>query len=314
MNPQARASRAPRDREARAVRADGRHLLARQNVEVRHDSEASQGLRSSGFVPKSRGFRVAMRPFTGDCRSFGKIGELEKECCMSNADPARRFTRRASAREGLADRLLELVGRIPPSRVSAHANAPARARSIARGAAIRTAATAGSLALPPGAIGWLTIAPELYAVWKMQRQMVADIAGVYGRTDLLSREQMLYCLFGHTAAGAFRDVVIRAGERYLIRRAPLSTLYAIANKITLRLAQRSATRLVSRWVPVAGALGVAGYVYMDTGKVADTAIALFEGDAVIEGEAEVVKKPVRRAAKRAAAPRSSRKKAPAGTG
>lgn len=232
---------------------------------------------------------------------------------MSNADPAARFSRRTKAHAGLSERLLELVGHIPASRAAAGDNAPQRARSVARRAAIKTAATAGSLALPPGAVGWLTIAPELYAVWKMQRQMVADIAGIYGRSDLLGREQMLYCLFGHTAAGAFRDVVIRAGERYLVRRAPLSTLYAIANKIALRLAQRTATRLVSRWVPVAGALGVAGYVYMDTGKVADTAIALFEGEVVIEGEAEVVDKPARRAPKRAASARSSRKKVPPGT-
>ncbi len=206
---------------------------------------------------------------------------------MPKPDPAKRFSSRTAARDSLSERLLDLVGDIPAPRTTVSRNPGVRTKVLARSTAIKAAATAGTLALPPGPLGWLTIAPELLAVWKMQRQMVADIAGVHGREDLLSREQMLFCLFGHTAAGAFRDVIIRAGERYLIRKAPLSALYAIANKVVLRIAQRSASRLVTRWIPVAGALGVAGYVYIDTGKVADTAIALFQSDVSIEGEASV---------------------------
>lgn len=199
-----------------------------------------------------------------------------------------RFSRRTTAQSGAAEQLLELVGSIPPPRTRAHTEARRLAQRVGKRASLKTATTAGVLALPPGLLGWITIAPELYAVWKMQRQMVSDIAGLYGASDRLGREQMLYCLFGHTVAGAFRDVIIRAGERFIVRRAPLSALYAIANKIILRFAQRSATRLATRWVPVAGAVGIAGYVYIDTGKVAETTIALFESEMVIEGEAEVV--------------------------
>jgi hypothetical protein len=124
-------------------------------------------------------------------------------------------------------------------------------------------------------------------VWKIQAQMVADIAGAYGKPELLSREQMLYSLFSHTAASAFRNLVVNVGERYLVRRAPLSALYAIGNKVALRIAQRSAGRIVTRWIPALGALGVAGYVYVDTGHVASTSIELFSADVRIEGEVEV---------------------------
>lgn len=196
------------------------------------------------------------------------------------------FARRVGDRPGLADKLLDVVGAIPAPREGRSDDPAARARQVARTAAAKAASAAGTLALPPGPLGWLTIAPELYAVWKIQAQMVADIAGVYGKQQLLTREQMLYCLFGHTAAGVFRDLVIRVGERYVVRRAPLSALYAIANKISIRIAQRSAGRLVTRWVPALGALGVAGYVYFDTGKVADTSIELFARDVLIEGELE----------------------------
>jgi len=203
---------------------------------------------------------------------------------------SQRFAARDLENPGFADRLLDVVGQIPRPRESKSDEPGTRSREIARKASVRTAAIAGTLSLPPGFIGWATIAPEMYAVWKAQAQMVSDIAGVYGRTDLLSREQMLYCLFGHTAAGAFRDLVLQAGERYLIRRAPVSALYAVVNKIAIRVAQRSVSRAVTRWIPLVGAVGVAGYIYVDTGKVADTAIALFKADVQIEALPESVER------------------------
>lgn len=199
-----------------------------------------------------------------------------------------KFAVRMGERPTLADRLLDLVARIPTPREQQSADPAVRASQIARTAAAKSAAAAGALALPPGALGWITITPELYAVWRLQAQMVADIAGAYGKTHLLGREQMLYCLFGHTAAGAFEDLIVRVGERWLIRRTPLSSLYAVGNKVAMLIAQRSAGRMVTRWVPVVGALGVAGFVYVDTGKVADTAIELFEHDVDVEEILEAV--------------------------
>lgn len=198
-----------------------------------------------------------------------------------------KFAVRMGDRPTLADRLLGVIAHIPPSRERPSDAPQERAQQLAQRAAAKSAATAGVLALPPGAFGWATITPELYAVWKIQAQMVSDIAGVYGKTEHLGREQMLYCLFGHTAAGVFKDLVVQVGERYLVRRTPLAGLYAVGNKIALLIAQRSAGRLVTRWVPALGALGVAGFVYVDTGKVADTAIGMFSSEIEIE-DAEVV--------------------------
>ncbi len=195
------------------------------------------------------------------------------------------FAKRISAQPGLVDRLLDLLASIPPTQEVRSDQPAVSARRIARRAAVKSASAAGALALPPGPLGWLTIAPELYAVWKIQAQMVSDIAGVHGKHAQLDREQMLYCLFSHTAAKAIQDLVIRVGQRYLVRRAPLPALYAIVNKIAIRVAQRSVGRMFSRWLPAVGALGVAGYVYVDTGRVADAAMALFAGEVTIENDA-----------------------------
>lgn len=34
----------------------------------------------------------------------------------------------------------------------------------------------------PGPLGLLTILPDMYAIWRVQAQLVADIAAVYGKT------------------------------------------------------------------------------------------------------------------------------------
>jgi hypothetical protein len=204
---------------------------------------------------------------------------------MTKRAPKEIFARRMADTSGLIDRLLNLVGTIPTPREGRHEQPQLRSRVLARRAALKAASAAGTLALPPGPLGWLTIAPELYAVWRIQAQLVADIAGVHGKPELLSREQMLYCLFGHTAASSVSDLVIRVGERYVVRRQPLAALYAIGNKVALRVVQRSAGRVASRWIPALGALGVAGYVYADTGHVATASIELFAADLMIADEA-----------------------------
>jgi len=113
--------------------------------------------------------------------------------------------------------------------------------------------TAGALALPPGPWGWLTVLPEIVRVWRIQAQMVADIAKVHGKYGSLGREQMLYCLFRHTASQVVRDLAVRAGQRYL-------------------------GSAVSRWIPIVGAVGIGAYAYYDTTLVARAAMEVFARD------------------------------------
>lgn len=177
---------------------------------------------------------------------------------------------------GIAATVLEVLARVPHTRERTNANPEQRARAIAKAAARKASVTAGTLALPVGPLGWLTILPELAAVWRIQAQMVADIAGAYGRHATLTPEHMLYCLFRYAAAQAVRDLVVRAGSRWLVRRLSARALEAAAGKVGLRVAQRAAASGVSRWLPLIGAAGVGAYAWYDTGKVAGAAIELFE--------------------------------------
>jgi hypothetical protein len=182
----------------------------------------------------------------------------------------------------IAAALLDFVSEVPRSTEHASPSPAEAARRLASHAAAKAATAAGGLALPPGPLGWLTILPEMLAVWRIQAHLVADIAALHGRSLTLTREQMIWCLFKHTASQAVRDLVVRVGERVVVRPLALNALQAVARRIGVRLTERTIAKGAARWLPVVGALGVAAYAYYDTAQVAKTAIELFERPIEIE--------------------------------
>lgn len=183
---------------------------------------------------------------------------------------------RSSAAEALATAALDIAGRIPTSELPSAAQPLQAAQALARAAAQKAAMTSGTLALAPGPFGLLTVLPDLLAVWRIQSQLVSDIAAVYGQSASLSKEHMLYCLFKHSAAQAVRDLAVRAGDRWLVRKASGALVQNIAKRIGVRLSQKVLGNGAARFFPLLGAVGVGGYAYYDTTKVAASAIALFE--------------------------------------
>ena len=188
----------------------------------------------------------------------------------------------AAAASTIASTILAVLGEVPPSSKRKHRHPAEAARKVANLAARRAAAAAGTLAVPPGPLGWLTILPELVWVWKIQAQMVADIAALYGQKRALTREQMIYCLFKHTASQAVRDIVVQVGDRLIVRRTTVRALNAVAQRVGVKVTQRTLAKSASRWLPVIGAIGVAAYAYYDTAQVARLAIDLYENEVEVE--------------------------------
>jgi hypothetical protein len=179
----------------------------------------------------------------------------------------------------------DIVGAVPPSRERAVKDPSAAAHRLARKAAARAAALSGTLALPPGVLGMLTVLPDLVAIWRIQSQMVADIAGLYAREVELTRTHMMYCLFRHAATQLARDVVVRAGERVVIRQLSGAALRNAMTTVGLSMTQRVVGTGASRWVPLIGAAAVAGYAYFDTIQVAKTAIRMLQTPLLTEDDA-----------------------------
>lgn len=181
---------------------------------------------------------------------------------------------------GVVDAIENVVSGVPASRERAVETPEASARRLARKAAARAAALSATLALPPGILGLLTVLPDLIAIWRIQAQMVADIAGLYGRDLQLTRTHLVYCLFRHAASHVARDAAVRAGERFVIAQVSGGALRSVLTGVGMSLTQRISGAAASRWVPIVGAAAVAGYAYFDTLQVAKTALSMLGANMV----------------------------------
>ncbi len=192
----------------------------------------------------------------------------------------------AKDEDGATDRLAPLVlaavGEIPKARTRRVHDPDAAAQDLAQKAALKAALVAGALALPTGPLGWLTLLPELRSVWRIQVQLVADIAALYGRKTGLDEAKILYCLFRHNGVRALQDLLVRVGDRAAVGPVPARVLQLAARKAAASLARRLAGRGVSRWLPVAGAVGLGAYAYFETARVGATAREMFAAE-VVEG-------------------------------
>jgi hypothetical protein len=195
-----------------------------------------------------------------------------------------KFTKRNGLADRASDAIMNLISAVPSSAEVNSATPDARAKHLARNAARVSAGISGGAAMAPGPLGMLTILPDLMGVWKVQAQLVADIAGTYGKTATLTRQHMVYCLFKHSAAQLLRDVIVREGARYLVLPVTLQMMRALVSKIGIHLGERTVGKAVARYAPVVGAIGVGAYAYYDTKKVAETAIALFSSEIVVRDE------------------------------
>jgi hypothetical protein len=177
-----------------------------------------------------------------------------------------------------------LVSQIPASLEVPGANPGERVKSIAKTAALKAAAISGSFTLPPGPLGMATVLPDLLAVWRVQQQLVADIAAALGKTGALTPETMVICLFKHGGAALTKGLFARNGQDVVVQRIANRTLLQLLEKIGVRVAQRIAAKSLSRWLPVLGALGAGVYAYYDTTHVATNAIDLFSQNVRIDAD------------------------------
>jgi hypothetical protein len=211
----------------------------------------------------------------------------------------------------ISQALHTLVSQIPASLEAPSANPGERVRDLGKTAALKAAAISGSFTLPPGPLGMATVLPDLLAVWRVQQQLVADIAGAFGKTSALTAETMVICLFKHGGAALTRSLFTRDRNEVVVQRIANRTLLQLLEKIAVRLTQRIAAKSLSRWMPVLGALGAGAYAYYDTTHVAANAIDLFAQDLRLENsEDELGGKPKRPRARTSSASKAATSKSP----
>jgi hypothetical protein len=127
-----------------------------------------------------------------------------------------------------------------------------------------------SLSLPTGPLGLITLLPDLTGVWRIQSQMVLDIASAYGEPKRLSREEMLFFLFRHSVSHLVGEIVTKSGERYIVRKLSERAFGNIVERLALRIGGRLTLRATKIVFPLVGSAFLGMYSYRDTLRVGAT--------------------------------------------
>lgn len=171
--------------------------------------------------------------------------------------------------------LMGLVTSIPTSVLTPAENPYRVSEELIEKAATAAAIQSGALAFPGGPFGLVTIIPDLMNIWRIQSQLVADIAAVHGKVAYLGRQEMAWCLFRHAATQIARDFIVRAGQRALVAQLSHKALSAVLRKVGTRSVERLSGRFLLRLIPLLGMAVSAGYAWWDTRDVGRAAVELF---------------------------------------
>ena len=172
--------------------------------------------------------------------------------------------------------IFDLITNIPESIYVSSMDADSRVKLITQRASFKAATVSTTLSIPAGFTGILTAIPDIAAIWRIQAQLVADIAATYGKIALLTREAMVWCLFRHSAAQLLRDVAVRTGSRVVVQKLSTTALKKVIEKIGLKISSTFLSKSLLRAIPAIGAIGNGAYAYYDTTEVGKTAEAYFK--------------------------------------
>ena len=170
-------------------------------------------------------------------------------------------------KEKLSALLFELITDIPESLHSPTENSDEKIKKLIRQAAVKASLVSATLSVPAGVTGVLTSIPDIAAIWRIQAQLVSDIAATYGKFAQLSREAMVWCLFRHSAAQLVRDIAVRTGSRIVVQKVSFAVLEKLLKKIGVKVSTKFLGRAALRAIPAIGALGNGAYSFYDTTEV-----------------------------------------------
>jgi hypothetical protein len=148
-------------------------------------------------------------------------------------------------------------------------------KNLTETAAIKAAGLSAGLSLPGGFVSLFTILPELFLVYRIQGQLVKDIASLYGKESYVNRELLVYCMFKQTGIQFLERMVEDIGTKIIIRPSTIKFLESLLEKIGIQVSKRLLKKNLLKWLPIIGAVLTGGLTYFDTKYVASTAVGMF---------------------------------------
>ena len=183
--------------------------------------------------------------------------------------------------ELLVQRLFEVLTDIPEPKLNGRPSDEIFVKGLIRQSAVKSSSVSAALSIPGGVAGLLSVVPDVMTVWRIQAQMISNIAAAYGKNSLLTREQMLWCMFRQVGVGLVKELVIQQGGRFLVQHYGKKNLAELIRKLGLKLAHQQASRMAGRVLPVVGSLSAGALTYYDTHRVGKNAIRLYSREVIL---------------------------------
>lgn len=163
----------------------------------------------------------------------------------------------------------------PPRPSFSRPGSPEEVNKMIRKTAVQTSSISAALAIPGGITGVVTVLPEIASIWKLQAQMISNIAASEGKNYLLTREQMLWCMFRQMGYGIIKEYVFQKGGVYIVKRMQHKVFENTLQKVGLGLVTRQGTRMAGKIIPVLGSVSAGALSYYDTIRVGRNAVNLY---------------------------------------
>lgn len=188
--------------------------------------------------------------------------------------------------EGISDAVIKVAG----NREEYYKNNPAPDISavdiIIQSYSNKNAAISGGAGIIPGPLGMAAAVPEILLVTKNQIEMIYDVAKAHGHShEKISTELMLGVLFGAVGQGTTALFVIQ-GQKVMVRRVGAKALQNVIAMLGGKITQQTAKSMAAKWIPLAGAIAMAGWSKYSTNKIGEKAKEIFSKDIEIIVEAE----------------------------
>lgn len=175
----------------------------------------------------------------------------------------------------LESTLFDVITDIPDSLYEKCDDVDGKVSRLIKVASMKSASISATLSIPAGITGIMSVLPDVLAIWKIQAQLVSDIAACYGKLACLSREAMVWCLFRHSAAKIMKGLAVKTGNRLVLKSLSMSALRSLLTKIGLNISSKVFGKTFMRIIPGLGALGNGAFSYYDTREVGLTAESYF---------------------------------------
>ncbi|MFH1466173.1 MAG: TerB family tellurite resistance protein [Pseudomonadota bacterium] len=146
------------------------------------------------------------------------------------------------------------------------------------------AGISGGVSLIPGPFGMAAAIPEIVAVMRNQLALIYEVGLAYGKKDVLTRELLAGVLM--TALGTSAGtLLVMHGSKVLVKRVALRVFQRVILVLAGRVTQQILKSMISKWLPVIGAAGMAAWSNYLTRTIGKKAVEIMQRDIEIEASA-----------------------------